>query len=130
MYRRFVKGRSAKVEVKYKKYKNKLTTILRFSEKQYYTQMLSKYRSNVKQTWCILNDIIKRKQNSANIPSEFVSDGKIIKGKSDVANGFNDFFVNIGPNLAKQIPTHNNINITNYMGERNKKKNNVFSSGK
>ena len=121
LYRSFVKSKNLKIEEKYKRYKNKLTAILRFSEKQYYTQLLSKYRDNVKKTWCVLNDVIKKKNNISTLPREFVSDNKIIKGKTEIANGFNDFFVNVGPKLAENIPVHNDINVTNYMVDRNDK---------
>ena len=121
LYRSFVKSKNLKIEEKYKRYKNKLTAILRFSEKQYYTQLLSKYRDNVKKTWCVLNDVIKKKNNISTLPREFVSDNKIIKGKTEIANGFNDFFVNVGPKLTKNIPVHNDINVTNYMVDRNDK---------
>ena len=35
--------------------------------------------------------------------SEFNFDNKIYKEKKAVANGFNNFFVNVGPTLAKNI---------------------------
>ena len=38
----FIKKRSKEAENKYKAYKNKLTTTLRFTEKHYYADMLEK----------------------------------------------------------------------------------------
>ena len=35
-------------EGKYKKYKNKLTSILRYCEKQYYDDLFAEYSSNIK----------------------------------------------------------------------------------
>ena len=119
LYKIFLKNRCVKTETRYKRYKNKLTTILRFCEKQYCTQVLDKYRDNVRQTWKVLNDVIKKKSNASNIPNEFISDEKIVKGRKEIANGFNDFFVNIGPNLAGNIKEHNDIDVTNYMSESN-----------
>ena len=42
--------RSAEAETKYKTYKNKLTSILRITEKNYYSSMLEKQKANVKET--------------------------------------------------------------------------------
>ena len=48
-------------------------------------------------------------------------EGKIFKGHRSIADGFNDFFVNVGPNLAKQIPLHDNKDIVDYMNTYNDK---------
>ena len=43
------------------------------------------------------------KRESFDIPNEFVSNDKVLSGSLDIANSFDDFFSEIGPNLAKQI---------------------------
>ena len=80
-----------------------LTTILRRAEKTYYDELLSPNNSNIKKTWGTLNVIIKKKFESAVPLFEFNLDNKIYKEKKAVANGFNNFFVNVGPKLAKNI---------------------------
>ena len=42
------------------------------------------------------------------IPNEFVSNEKVFSGSLDIGNGYNDFFSEIGPNLAKQISKSKN----------------------
>ena len=40
--------------------------------------------------------------------------------KKDIANGFNDFFVNVGPNLAKDINIPNeNTHVLDYLKSQN-----------
>ena len=39
-----------------------------------------------------------------------MSNGKRVTRKKDIANGFNDFFVNVGHNLAKDISIPNEKN--------------------
>ena len=53
--------RSAEAEHKYKTYKIKLTSILRITEKNYYSSMLEKQKANVKETWKILNEVINKR---------------------------------------------------------------------
>ena len=62
---------SKEAEMKYKVYKNKLITILRFSEKQYYGSKLVEYVNNLKRTWQLLNEITMRKIKSYKWPNEF-----------------------------------------------------------
>ena len=45
----------------------------------------------------------------------------------DISNGFNKFFVNIGPNLEKKIPNVANTHMHEYMKER--KNNSMFIGG-
>lgn len=53
LYREFLKNRTEQVENKYKKYKNKLTTILRISKQEYYSKLLDRNKSNIKSIWNI-----------------------------------------------------------------------------
>ena len=53
-------------EVKYKAYKNRLTTLIRPAKKNYYYDKRYKSKSDLKQTWKILNEVLNRR-----IASEF-----------------------------------------------------------
>ena len=87
-----------------KNIKNKLTAILRHCEKQYFTELLEINKGSMKETWKILNGIINKKSKGKQISTEFNGDESNITGDKTIANGFNNFFVNIGPSLAKRIP--------------------------
>ena len=93
LYRKFLQCRSKSAEEKYKVYKNKLTTILRNREKIYYSTLLDKEKNNIKGTWKIL---LLGRGNRVPLSR------KTVTHKKDIANGFNDFFVNVGPNLARK----------------------------
>ena len=107
LYREFLKKRTDECESKYKTYKNKLKSILRYCEKQYYTNILDLNKGNVKETWKIINSLINKQSKKKMCYTEFSSNGHTIIGDKNVANyiyGFNQFFVNIGPALASDIP--------------------------
>ena len=53
-----------------------------------------------------------------NVVSHFKCNDNEIYNKRDIANGFNDFFVNIGPELANNIVPENN-DVLQYMNDRN-----------
>ena len=73
--------RSAEAEKKYKTYKNKLTSILRITEKNYYSSMLEKQKANVKETWKILNKVINKRKNKPTYPEFFIKNNKKILKK-------------------------------------------------
>ena len=86
-------------------YKNKLTTILRFAEKSYYSSLLVANRGDAKSTWNILNTVINKKMCPNELPKHFECNGEDISDTSIIANKCNTFFATIGPNLANVLPS-------------------------
>ena len=118
LYKEFLKTRTNVSEDKYKKYKNKLTAILRRCEKQYFTELLEINKGNMKETWKILNGLINKKSKGKQISTEFNGDESKITGDKTIANGFNNFFVNIGPSLAKRIPKCKDSLFTQFLPDK------------
>ena len=57
----------------------------------------------MRQTWQTINNVIGRGQKHS-LPNQFKREsGTIITNPEVISNEFNDFFVNVGPNLASQI---------------------------
>ena len=52
--------------------KNKLTAILKYCKKDYYANLLIKYKNNIKQIWKILNNITKGDKNEHSTLAEFL----------------------------------------------------------
>ena len=55
LYKKYVYKPTKSNEIHYKKYKNKLTVIIRLSHKSHYQNELNKNRSNLKNAWQIFN---------------------------------------------------------------------------
>ena len=71
----------------------------------------------MKRTWNILKGIINKKKQSK-IQTRFKIDmNHIITDKSQISENFNDFLVNIGPNLASKIPVQN-TSPEAYLGQK------------
>ena len=75
---------------------------MRRCERDYYSNLLEVQSSNIKETWKILNGIIKKRKTHSEYPDTFIHENKSVDSKMDISNGFNKFFVNIGPNLEKK----------------------------
>ena len=68
-------------------------------------------RSNLKQTWKILNEVINRQNVKAPYPTSFSKNGVKISNPVDIANDFCDYFTNIASNLSSKIlPTNSSPN--------------------
>ena len=103
MYNHYIKSQSPKIKEKYVKYKNKLVSVLRAAEKDYYAIRLSKVKDNISKTWKLLNEMTNRNAKPKPITQVKV-DGKLIDDPHQISQQFNNFFVNIGPDLANKIP--------------------------
>ena len=103
LYRSFIKCRTKEAEQKYKRYKNKLTNIMRVCKKNYYTKILENSKNNIKGIWNILNSIIQNGKTKTSYPDHFKDNDTTISNMNDVVDGFNEFFVNVGPKLAQEI---------------------------
>ena len=71
LYRDFMKHRSLDVENKYKKYKNKLTAILRIAQQDYYSKLFDRNKKNIKGIWNVFNNIIKKNSGKISFPPFF-----------------------------------------------------------
>lgn len=119
LYKEFIKNRNKEKEMKYKRYKNKLTDIMRNCKKDYYCKLLDKNKNNIKETWKILNSIIRNQSTSSGLPEEILDNDKIINDKKEMVEGFNKFFVNVGPKLEEQINLPQGGCVAHYLGKRN-----------
>ena len=72
----------------------------------------------MKETWKILNGLINKKSKGKQISTEFNGDESKITGNKTIANGFNNFFVNIGPSLAKRIPKCKDSLFTQFLPDK------------
>ena len=70
----------------------------------------------MKKSWGIIKRLINRNQVESYQTKFKLADGQIINDKFVIAEHFNNFFTNIGPNLAKGIPKVD-IDPLSYMEE-------------
>ena len=92
-------------ETIYKNYRNRLHKLLKNAERNYYNDQILTNRNNIRKTWSIIKTIINKNKGDQIKQTKFMlSDGSVTDDKEAVAEKYNDFFVNVGPNLAKKIP--------------------------
>ena len=107
MYRtHFYSNNRRKIEI-YKSYSNKLKKLKEIYKTNYYRTQFDKNKNNLKITWNLIGTLIQRKQKGRQAPSRLSNNGQIISSEHDIANEFNQHFVNAGPKLANSIAPEN-----------------------
>jgi hypothetical protein len=91
------------LEAQYKTFKNKLTNLLRSSEKTYYKTILDQNKNNLSKLWQTLNTVISRKKQS-NQNVVFKHNNKQFDKNLDIANYFNKYYLNMATDICSKIP--------------------------
>ena len=89
---------------KYKSIRNEITKLKRDSKKKYYKEYFEHNKINLYSTWKGIKSIVKIKSSSKKDIYSINQNGILITDQSKIANIFNNFFVNVGPNIDKTIP--------------------------
>ena len=103
LYVKSLKNCSVQNTSNYKSYKSQLNKLLRQAERAHYKSLLNENKNNLRNMWNILKEVINKKKSCIK-PSKMRIGSSETTDKHTIANGFNNFFVNIGNNLAKKIP--------------------------
>ena len=101
-----LKKRNEKTKKEYQDYKKLFESIKKRSKKLYFSKLILKYKNNIKKTWQAIKEAIgKEKYKQQNLPKKILVDKKSTTEIESIAEKFNKYFVQIWPNLAKDIGT-------------------------
>ena len=88
-------------------------------KKKNYAREFDKFRSVVKQTLKLINSVLGRKETVNSFP--LCVDGLPIRAIMQMCNVFNNYFVNVGSDLAQNLNTEFTSNFKNFMRSYYKK---------
>ncbi|KAG1656709.1 hypothetical protein GQR58_023766 [Nymphon striatum] len=100
-------------------FNNILRKIIRMAKKSYYELTFNKYKHDMKSTWKSINEILHKKKTKKNFTAIIVDGTVSITDKATIANKFNDFFINIGSQLAETIINPPNKSYSDYLTHNN-----------
>ena len=103
----------------YNMFRNRVDRDLKKSKKSYYSDYFKKHNDNIRKTWQGIKSIVNVNNKLNHGLSQLNINGRMISEPKDVVNHVNDFFVNVGPNLDKDIPKVNHISANKYLKNRN-----------
>ena len=90
----------------FKTTRNKVNIELRNAKKDYYSSKIADQKFNPKKAWKSTNSLLGR-QNKPTVINELRVGENNFTNHEDIAEGFNEYFSNIGPNLASNIDSSN-----------------------
>ena len=114
LYKRFKNGIITYETLKI--YKNELKKKMKKAKQNYFRNKYRNCQGDSGSTWKITNNILGKK-NTTNIPSIIKHNDNFISDHNTMCKIFNNFFVNLGANLANNI-TGNASNPLSYLGPR------------
>ena len=110
----------------FKSYRTALRKSIREAKRMYYVKTFDRYKNDIKKTWSVINEGLNR--NSKGLSQNvFVVENRTITDPDEIANYFNNYFINIGYLLSEQIrsvrpyteylnsPTDKRLHLVNLM---------------
>lgn len=104
LYKKYIKSRTIYYYTKFKLYRNKINHLCKISKKNYYNNYFTYNISDSKKMWNGIKQIITLKSHNNNIPSKIVSNDIELTDTKFIANAFNEYFIQVGSDLAQSIP--------------------------
>ena len=102
----------------YKRHRNALTSLMRTTERRYNEDQLELYKNDLHKVWKIMKEVIGKKNDSRKQDLEMFVDGSIFKDPKTIVNAFNDYFVDVGLQLASRI--NSDVNPMSYISADSK----------
>ena len=82
--------------------------MINISKKQTYQKYFIYNKSNIKNIWKGIKEIVTLKSKSFASPSKIItSENKTLLNPTDIANEFNNYFANLGEKVSLSIPKVN-----------------------
>ena len=96
-------------------YQTILKKTIRMAKCKYYADQFEKNKSNIRHTWSTTKEILSKKRNKKDFPNYFKLSDQHISDPMAIANHFNIFFANIGPELSKNLHSNSEKSVSSYM---------------
>ena len=103
----------------YNRVRNSVSRQLEKSKKEHYEAYFDEHNTNIKKTWEGIRKIVNVKKSTKFSISHLNVNGKIVDQSIDIANTFNDFFVNVGPLTEKNVPKVPHMSPDQFLKNRN-----------
>ena len=106
------------LQIKYKSYRNMLSTLMKNSKRIYFTKFFENNLKNLKNTWKGIKSIISMKSSSSNSPTLLTYQNENIDNPERIANIFNNYVSTIGEKIQAKAK-HSYKNCTDYLTNEN-----------
>ena len=111
-------SQKTELHIKYKSYRNMLSTLMKKSKQNYFTKFFENNLKNLKNTWKGIKSIISMKSSFSNTPTLLTFQNENIDNPERIANIFNNYFSTIGEKTQAKIK-HSHKKYTDYLSNEN-----------
>jgi len=118
LYKTYLTKKTVDAKNEYRNYRNIFNNCIKTAKKLFYKNSFQDSQADSKKTWKIINNLLSKNKSSADSnPDLFQHEDGPLTDAYDIANGFNNYFINVGPNLAGHIPQSND-DFQTFLGPR------------
>ena len=89
----------------YKQYRNTLNKVIKNAKEAHYMAIFTNFKNDTRKIWNTINEL--KNNPKKNFLHHISYNNKILDNPQEIAEAFNEYFVNISPNLDKNIPPTN-----------------------
>ncbi len=88
---------------KYNEYRKCYNKAIKTGKKLYFQKSFEDNRNDLRKTWSILREAIRKHNDKSSVITEIFSDGVCYKEGKDISNKFNEFFTTIADDISTKI---------------------------
>ena len=105
----------ATLTINLRTYNTILRRVIRAAKSAYYECAFNRHRFNIKNTWGVINEIITKSAKTKSFPDIFKDGQHDLNDDREIANRFNAFFTNVGPDQSRNIHYNGNKTHQTYL---------------
>ena len=91
-----------RLKSEYTEYRAKLPKSIREAKRLYYLRLFVIHKNDIQKTWIVINNTLNNNSRNSR-QNEFIVNNNKLTDPGDIANAFNDYFINIGRQLSDKI---------------------------
>lgn len=103
LYKTYRQNSTTENKHRYITYRNRLKSLLKKAERNFYCEKFSFCVGDMKKTWKLIGSVLNKNKLHSTVES-FIVNGVLTDNKLEIVDRFNDYFINVGTNLASSIP--------------------------
>ena len=111
--------RHATLTINLRTYNTIVRRVIRAAKSAYYEYAFNRHRFDIKNTWGVINEIISKSAKTKSFPDIFKDGQHELSDDREIANRYNAFFTNVGPDQSRNIRYNGNKTHQTYLTQDN-----------
>ena len=117
LYRKYLDNPNNINEAVWKRFRNKTNAVIKILQENYYKKIINSNNNSSKQFWKTFGNILNKNKKRHKKIVNLNIDNTIVDDNQKITESFNDFFCQIGTNLASKFSNNENDQFKNYLND-------------